>query len=391
MGKKPFVTGKALACSLGDSLEGIIEAVRDQRLKVAQLPFTLAGLPYTRPYYLIGRSEEDRLENRSEPYFYEVLFSTVSRALADAGVSGSEIREMPLFFGSTSMDVPVFDGNQRRRPSSMSEMFLQASNGYGKIAGAVMDRFGLEGNTYSFITACTSSANAVLYAASMIGAGWIERALVVGYDLYNNLGFYGFEGLKALAASEYRPFDRARDGLILGEACGAVVLESQSRKGNDFRWLGGANLCDTFSVTSHDEEGVAVAETMNRALAGVGVDPGEILAVKAHATGTDNNDRTECAAMRLVFGQGIPPVTCLKPFIGHTVGACGVSELILLTESIKAGFIPATPGFREKDEALNLTPLTENRPMGEGIFMLNYFGFGGNCTTLILSNRSDER
>jgi 3-oxoacyl-[acyl-carrier-protein] synthase-1 len=95
--------------------------------------------------------------------------------------------------------------------------------------------------------------------------------------------------------------------------------------------------------------------------------------------------------MGLVFGERIPPVTCLKPYIGHTVGACGVSELILLTESIRAGFIPAAPGFREVDEALNLAPLTENRPTGEGVFMLNYFGFGGNCTTLILSNQGEGR
>ena len=95
-----------------------------------------------------------------------------------------------------------------------------------------------------------------------------------------------------------------------------------------------------------------------------------------------------CAAMRATFGSHIPPVTCVKPFIGHTVGACGVNELILFTESVKAGFIPSTPGFREMDEELNLTPLTENREAGEGVFMLNYFGFGGNCTTRILSNRN---
>lgn len=390
MGEKHFITGKALTCSLGDSLEGIVAAVRERRLKVEQLPFTLAGLPYTRPYYLIGRTEQDHLENRSEAYFYEVLFSTVSRALADAGVNDAEIREMPLFFGSTSMDMPLFEERHRRKTSSLSELFLQTSNGYGKIAGAVMDRFGMEGESYSFITACTASANALLYAAAMIEAGRSERALVVGYDLYNNLGFYGFEGLKAIASSEYRPFDRARDGLILGEACGAVVLEGEKRQASDFRCLGGANLCDTYSVTSHDEEGTAVAETMHRALERAGLDPGEIGAVKAHATGTENNDRTESAAMKRVFGQRIPPVVCLKPFIGHTVGACGVSELVLLTESIKAGFLPATPGFREEDEALNLAPLRENRPAGEGIYMLNYFGFGGNCTTLILSNRGEK-
>jgi 3-oxoacyl-[acyl-carrier-protein] synthase-1 len=220
----------------------------------------------------------------------------------------------------------------------------------------------------------------------MIGQGRIGRALVIGYDLYNNLGFYGFEGLKSVASSTYRPFDRDRDGLILGEACGAVLLEGRRRAAGDFRFLGGANLCDIYSVTSHDEEGTAVAETMNRALAQAEVAPEAVRAVKAHATGTENNDRTECAAMRVTFGESIPPVTCVKPYIGHTVGACGVCELILFTESLKAGFIPSTPGFREMDEQCNLTPLTEDSAAEKGAYMLNYFGFGGNCTTLILAN-----
>jgi 3-oxoacyl-[acyl-carrier-protein] synthase-1 len=213
---------------------------------------------------------------------------------------------------------------------------------------------------------------------------------VIGYDLFNNLGFYGFEGLKSLAASEYRPFDRQRDGLILGEACGAVIIEGRRRSAGDFRLLGGANLCDIHSVTSHDEEGFAVAETMSRALRQTRIAPEAIRAVKAHGTGTENNDRTECAAMRLTFGGNIPPMTSVKPFIGHTAGACGVCELILFTESIKAGFIPATPGFREMDEELNLAPLMDNHKAMKGLYMLNYFGFGGNCTTLILSNEGEK-
>jgi len=269
-------------------------------------------------------------------------------------------------------------------------MFLRLSNGYGKIASAVMERFGIGGADYTFTTACTSSANAFLYAASMIEQGLIGRALVIGYDLFNNLGFYGFEGLKSIASSTYRPFDRRRDGLILGEACGAVLLEGRRRAASDFKFLGGANLCDTCSVTSHNEEGTAVAETMNRALGQARVALGAVRAVKAHATGTENNDRTESAAMRVAFGESIPPVTCIKPFIGHTAGACGVCELILFTESIKAGFIPSTPGFREMDEECNLTPLMENTGAGKGIYMLNYFGFGGNCTTLILSNEEGK-
>jgi 3-oxoacyl-(acyl-carrier-protein) synthase len=387
--RRALITGKAMICSLGDSLNEIVDAVRHQRIRPARIPFLLARLPYTKPYYLIQRDERDMLEDRSEAYFYEVLFSAVSRALLDAGLSSAEINDMHVFFGSTSMDVPVFEGNHRKTSSTVAGMFLQASYGYGKIAGAVAERFGMAGNCYTFATACTSSANALLYAAAMIEEQHIKRALVVGYDLFNNLGYYGFEALKSIAASVYRPFDRMRDGMILGEACGAVVLEGKRRAKEDFMHLGGANLCDTYSVTSHDEEGSAVAETMKRALRQAGIGPEDICAVKAHATGTENNDRTECAAMKATFGSTIPPVTCVKPFIGHTVGACGVNELILFTESVKAGFIPSTPGFREMDEKLNLTPLTENMEAGKGIFMLNYFGFGGNCTTLILSNKDD--
>jgi len=385
--RRAFVTGKSMICALGDTLEAIVDAAHHKRIRMTHIPFTLASLPYTKPYYLIQGSEEDKLDNRSEAYFYDILFSTVSRALLDAGLSSPEINDMHVFFGSTSMDIPIFEGNYRKTSTSVSGMFLQSSNGYGKIASAIAETFYIRGRCYSFATACTSSANALLYAAAMIEQCQIERALVVGYDLYNNLGFYGFEALKSLAVSEYRPFDRTRDGLILGEACGAVVLERRRRKVGDFVYLGGANLCDTYSVASHDEEGSAVAETMNRALRQAGIRPEHIDAVKAHATGTENNDRTECAAMRVTFGSNMPPVTCVKPFIGHTVGACGVNELILFTEAIKAGFIPSTPGFREADKDLNLTPLTENMDAGKGIFMLNYFGFGGNCTTLILSNK----
>jgi len=377
-----------MICSLGDSLKEIVDAVRSKRIRLAQLSFDLAGLPYTKPYYLIQRNEGDKLANRSEQYFYDILYSTVSSAIADAGLNGAEIRDMDVFFGSTSMDIPVFEGNHHRMMSTVSGMFLQSSYGYGKIAVAIMDRFGIGGSCYSFATACTSSANALLYASAMIESRRTKRALVVGYDLFSNLGFYGFEALKSIAAEEYRPFDKNRDGLILGEACGAIVLEGGPRKSGDFVHLGGANLCDTFSVTSHDVEGSIVAETMNRALKQARLGTGDICAVKAHATGTESNDSTETAAMRRVFGNGIPPVTCVKPFVGHTAGACGVIEQILFTESVKGGFIPSTPGFREVDEQLNLQPVAENMEAGVGNFMLNYFGFGGNCTTLIISNKA---
>jgi 3-oxoacyl-[acyl-carrier-protein] synthase I len=220
----------------------------------------------------------------------------------------------------------------------------------------------------------------------MIALGFMEKALVVGYDLFSDVGFYGFEALRLITSPPYRPFDRRRQGIIMGEGCGAVVLDRNPRKATDFHCLGGANACDPHSVTTHDPEGDVIAAVMRTALCQAGISPRTVTAVKAHATGSYHNDLTECSGLRKVFEDRLPPVTGLKPFIGHTVGACGVIELILFSEAIKKGFIPAMLGFEEFDPELAVTPLTEPLFIETGNFLLNYFGFGGNSVSLVVSN-----
>lgn len=384
MKEKVYISGRAINCSLGEDLDEVISSVRDKEVKVENLPLTLAGLPYTRPYYRIRRERGQD----AEKLFFGVLLETTLKAFADAGLTDSEIRNMSIFFGSTSIDIPIYESHYEKSDANGAAYFSQASLGYGSIIADVARHFDIRGGCYTFTTACTSSANGLLYAAGMISLGAIERALVIGYDLYNHTGFYGFESLKLMSPSHYKPFDKNRDGIIMGEGCGAVILERQKRRADDFHILGGANLCDTFNVTTHTIEGDFIAQTMEQALANAGVTSADIDAVKAHATGSDNNDRTECNGMKKVFAGRMPPVTGIKPYIGHTVGASGVIELIIVTESVKRGFFPATAGFAQPDEELGIVPLTDNLEIGEGNFMLNYFGFGGNCASLIVSNRS---
>lgn len=383
MKEKVYITGKAISCSLGEDLEEVIASVRGKKVRVDDLPLTLANLPYTRPYYLIPR---DRGTD-TEKLFYEVLLETASKAFGDAGLSEGEIRDMSIFFGSTSIDIPIYESYYGKSEANGAVYFSQASLGYGSIIAEVARRFDIRGGCYTFTTACTSSANGLLYAAEMIRLGAVRRALVIGYDLYNHTGFYGFESLKLMSPLQYKPFDKNRDGIIMGEGCGAVILEGKSRRGGEFYILGGSNLCDTFNVTTHTVEGDFIAQTIEQAMANAGVKTSEISAVKAHATGSDNNDRSECNGMKKVFGDLLPPVTGIKPYVGHTVGASGIIELIIVTESVKRGFFPATAGFEQADEALGVTPLAENLMISEGVFMLNYFGFGGNCTSLIVANR----
>jgi len=380
-----YITGKALTCSLGENLDEIIDQVQQKLARVDRIPLSLVDPALTRPYYCINRQDPAARDNL-EDFFYKILFGTVAGALADAGLPQQQVEDLAIFFGSTSIDIPIYETCYEKSDDDALAHFSQTSYGYGAIVAQTARHFGIKGPCYTFTTACTSSANALLYAASMIEESGLERALVIGYDLFNNTGIYGFESLKLTAASAYKPFDKHRDGIVMGEACGAVILERCQKNPTDFKYMGGANLCDTANVTTHNVEGDVIADVIRQAMRNAGVAPGDIAAIKAHATGSEMNDRMEANGMKQVFAAQMPPVTGIKPFVGHTVGAAGVVELILFTEAVKKGFIPATLGFTVMDEELMITPVTENRPMPAGVFMLNYFGFAGNCTSLIVAN-----
>ena len=379
-----YIRGKAVNCSLGDDIQSVTASLRSGRVQVTDVPLSLIDAGYSRPYFRLPRNDSEHLHN-SRVYYYNVLFNTIEEAIADAGLKPHEIRELPVFFGSTSNDIPIYeDAYQTSR-----HVLSQTASGYGNIANEIAGHFDLKAGCYTFTTACTSSANGIIFAAGMIAQGFIKRALVVGYDLFSNLGFYGFEALKLISPTPCKPFDKNREGIIMGEGCGAIILDSKSKASNDFYYLGGANICDTYSVTTHNPEGGLIAAAIHEALASAGMGPGQIDVVKAHGTGSYQNDLTEGKGMNQAFENQVPPLTCLKPFIGHTVGACGVIEMILFTEAVKSGFVPPTPGFKDVDDEINIEPLTQPLSIQTGTFLLNYFGFGGNCVSLVVSNKPD--
>jgi 3-oxoacyl-(acyl-carrier-protein) synthase len=381
-----YIRGKAISCSLGDEIEEVIDRVKNRECHTVALPINLATLKYARPYYRIPGGDEERRTDL-EGYFYKILFDTVARAIGDSGLTDREVERSAIFFGSTSIDMPMFEMTYKKQANNGSKVLSDESPGYGKIVGVVAERFNIKGPCYTFTTACTSSANCLLYAASLIQAGHVERALVIGYDLYNELGFYGFESLKLIEPGAYKPFDKDRIGIIMGEGCGAVVLDRLQKTGKDFRFLGGANACDTFNVTTHNAQGDVIARVITKSMENCGLSADDIDAVKAHATGSPVNDVTEYNGMKLAFGEKMPPFNGIKPYIGHTVGACGVIELVIITASVARGFFPATPGFEQVDEEIQARPITENMSIRNGNFMLNFFGFGGNCTSFVVSNK----
>jgi 3-oxoacyl-[acyl-carrier-protein] synthase I len=125
---------------------------------------------------------------------------------------------------------------------------------------------------------------------------------------------------------------------------------------------------------------------MASALENAKLSPPDILAVKAHGTASLLNDEAEAAGLQRIFGDRIPPVVALKPFMGHTFGACGLAELVAFCAAAEAGFLPGTPGVSPDAGDLGVSLTQGPTPVGRGDFLLNYFGFGGNNTSLVVSN-----
>jgi 3-oxoacyl-[acyl-carrier-protein] synthase-1 len=262
-------------------------------------------------------------------------------------------------------------------------MALADSPSFGSLGETVRKRFGFHSADFSFNTACTSSANALWYASRLIHAGTIRYALVLGVEMANHITALGFHGLGLLTRSVMKPFDAGRDGLIPGEAASALLLGPGNA--NDFRLLGGANVCDTHSMSAANADGSSIAAVITAALAEAGLPHTAIAAIKAHGTASLLNDEAEAAGLLRIFSSThMPPVCALKPFLGHTLGACGLTELIVFWKAIVAGFVPATAGIGADPSVLGIALTQQPYPALPGAYLLNYFGFGGNNTALLI-------
>ena len=239
--------------------------------------------------------------------------------------------------------------------------------------------FGLNEFTMTINTACTSSANALLEAKNLINAEVVDSVIVVGLEIFSPVMSSGFYSMELISNTKVKPFDVNRDGLILGEAVSAIVLGK-----DESAWTleGGFSNCNAQTITGVSQSGEECIEVMNEALKNCNLEAKEVRALKAHGTGSYSNDLAEINAIRKVFERNIT-FTALKPYIGHTIGASGVSELVLLMGAINKGFIPKT--LNTKESILNdYVPIKESEECKSGIFMCNYFGFGGNNTSLII-------
>ncbi len=261
----------------------------------------------------------------------------------------------------------------------------------GSVTEAVADMLGLTDYMTTISTACSSSANAIFYAARLIKNDVADVVIAGGTDALTKFTLNGFNTLMILDKEFCKPFDENRQGLNLGEGAGYVVLVSEKvakmlQKPLYGKLAGYNNSNDAYHQTASSPEGMGSYLAMMGALKNSGLDPADIDYINLHGTGTPNNARAEGTAVQRVFDPHYPPMSSTKAYTGHTLGASGAVEAVFSVLAIKHGVIYPNLRLDTNMQGFSFAPekhFLKDRPIKH--VMSNSFGFGGNCTSLIFS------
>jgi 3-oxoacyl-[acyl-carrier-protein] synthase II len=266
-------------------------------------------------------------------------------------------------------------------------------------SAAVAMRHGLHGHTYGVVSACAAGAHALGDAARIVRAGDADAVVAGGTEAaITGLAIAGFAAMEATSPTGIsRPFDARRDGFVIGEGAGVLVLEeaeAAAARGAEVlgEVLGYGATCDGFHLTAPQPEGIEAARAISLAIADAGLSAVDIDYVNAHGTSTQLNDRSETAALKLALGERSAdiPVSSTKSAIGHLLGAAGAVEAIATVQALRRRVAPPTLGWEEAEEGLDLDYVPgAAKPIENGagplVAISDSFGFGGHNAVLCLA------
>ncbi|MBT8149051.1 MAG: beta-ketoacyl-ACP synthase II [Gammaproteobacteria bacterium] len=291
----------------------------------------------------------------------------------------------------------TYDILQTKGPRKVSPFFVPGSI-INMIAGNLSIKYGLQGPNLSVVTACTTGTHNIGVAARLIQAGDADAMIVGGSEMATTpVGLGGFAAARALSTrnddpqAASRPWDKDRDGFVLSDGAGIMVLEeyefAKARGAHIYAELAGIGMSgDAYHMTSPPPEGSGAAASMRNALADANIAASEVDYINAHGTSTGAGDLAECFAVKKVFGSGSKnlAVSSSKSMTGHLLGAAGAIEAIFSVLAIRDGVAPPTINLDNPDEGcdLNFVPHTAQEK-AINCAMSNSFGFGGTNGTVV--------
>jgi 3-oxoacyl-[acyl-carrier-protein] synthase II len=347
-----------------------------------------------------------RKEARRYDRFAQLGVAAASEAMASAGLSGPPPGCAPTDFGvilgSGVGGIITLEANcntlKDRGPGRVSPFFIPMFIP-DIIAGLVSIRYGLRGPNYATVSACASGAHAIGDAARYIRRGEATIMLAGGSEAaVTPICIAGFSAMKAMSrrnddpAGASRPFDAGRDGFVIGEGAGCLVLEemehARARGAEILGELAGFGATgDAYHITAPPPEAEGAQEAMQAAIADAGLAPADIDYINAHGTSTPANDPSETAAIKAVLGPRAYDIVVgsTKSMTGHLLGAAGAIETVMCVMACRADRIPPTINFHEKDDACDLDyahgGMVEQTVSAA---LCNSFGFGGHNACLVV-------
>ncbi|KOA19053.1 3-oxoacyl-[acyl-carrier-protein] synthase 2 [Clostridium homopropionicum DSM 5847] len=351
----------------------------------------------------------DKREARRMDKFSQFAMVAAEEAVKDSGLDLNAIDQerFGVIVGSGIGGIATIEEQHikllEKGPNRITPFFIPMiiSN---MAAGNVAIKFGAKGICLSLTTACATGTHAVGEAFHNIRSGSSDIIIAGGAEAsITPLSLAGFMSLTALSTSEDParasiPFDKDRDGFVMGEGSGILVLESleHALKRNAKIYaevVGYGATCDAYHMTSPAPDGEGGARAMKQAINDAGIEPSEVSYINAHGTSTPYNDKFETAAIKTVFGEAAYkiPVSSTKSMTGHLLGAAGAIEAIICAKSASEGFVPATIGYKIPDEECDLDYVpNKGREQEVKYAMSNSLGFGGHNSTILLK-KWDER
>lgn len=349
----------------------------------------------------------DKKEARKLDQFSQYAIVSASEAMADSALleSTPNLDRIGVIWGSGVGGLKTFqdeakaffdgDGTPRFNPFFIPKMIADIA------AGHISIKFGLRGPNYVTVSACASSTNAIIDAFNLIRLGKADAIVTGGSEAaVNEMGMGGFNALKALSTrndspeTASRPFDAERDGFVLGEGAGALILEEYEhaiKRGAKIyaEVIGGGMSGDAYHMTAPHPEGLGARNTMKAAIEDAEIDASEIDYVNVHGTSTPLGDVAEVKAIQAVFGEHAYNlnISSTKSMTGHLLGAAGAIEAIACIMAVKNDIIPPTINHfnddPELDAKLNFT-FNKAQKRIVNVALSNTFGFGGHNTSVIV-------
>ena len=404
--RRVVVTGLGILSPIGNTVEDAWLSCVEGKSGIATVDIGLENNPVTIGGRLKNFDSNEFLDSkevrRIDPFIQYGIIAA-NQSIENSGIleSNLDLTKVGVNFGAGIGGIDTIEKNKTlledRGYKKVSPFFVPGSI-VNMISGLVSIKHGFMGPNTSVVTACSTGNHCIGTAARSISCGEADVMVAGGAEMASTpLSIAGFISARALSTNTdpqaaSRPWDRDRDGFVLSDGAGSLVLEEYDHAKSrgaiiHAEIIGFGTSSDAYHMTAPPEDGRGAALAMTNAIDDAEINISEVDYINAHGTSTPLGDIAETIALKSVFGNSVPQISSTKSMTGHTLGAAGAIESIFCIKAIKEGIIPPTINLDNPDPLcdLNYTPLVSNEKK-VSVAMNNSFGFGGTNSTLVFKN-----